>query len=79
MTFAWVEVETAWVLTVKEAELAPAGIVIVDGGTTLETLEMRVIAIPPAAAGPLRVTVPMLELPPRTAGGSRATLTNPAG
>ena len=66
-------------VTVKEAELAPAGIVIVDGGTTLETLEMRVIAIPPAGAGPLRVTVPVLGLPPRTEAGSRATLTNPAG
>lgn len=60
MIVALVLAVTATVVTVNVAELAPAATV-TDAGTvaTAVLLEVREIETPPAAAGELRVTVPV--------------------
>jgi hypothetical protein len=65
-----VEAETALVLTVNVALVAPAAIVTLDGtlATTVLLLESATCA-PPAGAGPLSVTVPVEEFPPVTLVG----------
>jgi hypothetical protein len=65
---------TAWVAAPKVAEVPPAGTVMVFG--TLATLGLslaRATSSPLPGAGPLRVTVPVLELPGATALGSKAS------
>src|SRR5438128_1625051 len=65
-----VEVVTALVVTVKEALVAPAAIVTLDGvrATLVLLLESATVA-PPAGAAALRVTVPVEEFPPVTLVG----------
>jgi hypothetical protein len=60
---------TARVVTVNVPEVAPATTVTVPGTVALAALELSVIAIPPVGAGPLRVTVPVEEVPPVTVAG----------
>jgi len=69
-----VDTATALVLTVKEALVAPAATVTLEGPlvTAILLLE-RAIGAPPAGAGPLSVTVPVEEFPPVTVVGFRAT------
>ena len=55
--------------TVKLAEDAPAAILTVEGTVALETLEDKVIDMPPVGAGPLRLTVPTEGVPPTTIAG----------
>jgi len=57
------------VLTVNVAEVLPAGIVTEAGIDAAERLLERAIFKPPAGAGPLKVTVPVDDLPPTTLVG----------
>jgi len=65
-----VEKRTVDVFTVNVALLVPAATVTLEGtlATPVLLLESMTWA-PPAGAGPLRVTVPVDELPPVTLGG----------
>lgn len=69
----FVEDVTVFVVTVKVAVVAPAATVTFAGTVATEVLLLeRVTAMPPAGAGPLRVTVPVDGLPPCTLVGLRA-------
>ena len=58
---------TCVVMTIKLAELAPAGTRTLARTFAMEGLLLvRLTATPPIGAGPLRVTVPVEELPPLT-------------
>ena len=69
-----VEAETALVLTVNVALVAPAATVTLAGtrATVVLLLESATCA-PPAGAGPLNVTVPVDEFPPVTLVGFNAS------
>ncbi len=69
-----VDAATALVLTVNVALVAPAATATVDGtwATVVLLLESATVA-PPAGAAPLRVTVPVEELPPTTLVGFSAS------
>jgi hypothetical protein len=69
---AMVEVAMATVVTVKVAVFAPAAITTVVGTTALTLLEVSATDAPPVGAGPLRVTVPVEEVPPFTVVGAKA-------
>jgi hypothetical protein len=67
-----VVVDTAVVVTVKLALVAPAGTVTLDGTVaTFVLLLDRLTTAPPLGAGPLNVTVPVEEFPPVTLDGLR--------
>ena len=69
-----VEVATAVVVTVKVPEVAPAATVTLAGTVATDVLLLeRVTTAPPVGAGPLRVTVPVEEVPPVTLVGFRVT------
>ena len=53
-------------VAVKWAEVVPAGTVIVAGSVTEASDDLREIATPPDPAFSVRVTVPVVELPPTT-------------
>ncbi len=61
------------VLTVKFAELAFAGMVVVDGTCAAATLLLRFTTTPPAGAAPVNVTVPLLDCPPMADAGVTTT------
>jgi len=65
-----VDAETALVVTVNAALVAPAAIVTLAGtlATVVLLLESATCA-PPAGAGPLSVTIPVDEFPPTTIVG----------
>jgi hypothetical protein len=70
-----VVLETARVETVKFALVAPAGTVTLLGTVaTLVLLLLRFTTNPPDGAGAVRVTVPVLLLPPTTLVGFRLRL-----
>lgn len=60
---------TAIVVSLNVAELAPAAMVTLAGGEAIYPLDERVTATPPAGASPLRVTVPVGEVPAITGEG----------
>ena len=60
---------TTLVLIVNVALVAPAATVTLPGTVAAELSLDSVTCAPPAGAGPLRVTVPVAELPPMTIGG----------
>ena len=74
-----VAADTAVVLTVKVAELAPAGTVTVTGKVAVALLEERLTTMPPVPAAPVKVTVPVEELPPVTDAGETTTLNTVGG
>jgi hypothetical protein len=76
---AGVEADTAVVFTVNVAVVAPAATVTLVGTVALVTLEAKLTAVPPEAAGPDRVTVPVDVLPPATVVGLSETLTSVGG
>jgi len=51
------------------AELLPAGTVTNPGTIAVELLLARETFTPPCPAAPVRVTVPVVEVPPTTVGG----------
>ena len=66
---AEVEMRTKDVLTVKVALVAPAGTVTLEGTLAAPLSLERKTWAPPAGAGPVRVTVPMEDWPPKTFAG----------
>src|SRR4029077_7973378 len=65
---------TAFVCTVKFAELTPATTVTLAGTVATAVLPLaRLIRTPPAGAGPFSFTVPCDEAPPLTLFGSKLT------
>ncbi len=65
---------TGLVLTVKVAVVAFAATVTLEGTVAAAVLLLlRVTTAPPLGAGPLKVTVPVDELPPVTVSGLRLT------
>jgi hypothetical protein len=64
---------TEVVVTVKVALVAPATTVTLAGTVALVALEVRVTTEPPVGAGPLRVTVPVDDVPPTTDVGETET------
>ena len=61
-------------LTVNVALLAPAATVTLAGTVTTDVLLERFTTAPPPGAGPLRVTVPVEEVPPVTLVGLSMTV-----
>lgn len=72
-------VVTAVVVTVKVAEVAPAGIVTETGTVAPLMLEVKVTVMPPAGAGAFRVAVPVEEVPPTTLAGESVMLESASG
>jgi hypothetical protein len=69
-----VELATELVVTEKVAVVAPAETVTLEGTCAAAVLLLdRVTVAPPAGAAPLKVTVPVAELPPFTVAGLTAT------
>jgi hypothetical protein len=64
---------TAVVLAVNVAVDAPARTVTVAGTVADESLDVRLTVVPAVGAGPVRVTVPVEEVPPVTVAGFRLT------
>jgi hypothetical protein len=72
--------DTGLVLTVKLALVVPAGTVTLDGTeATAGLLLESVTTAPPADAGPLKLTMPDAEVPPRTQLGETASEERVAG
>lgn len=67
-------VATAVVVTVNVAVVDPAATTTEDGTDADVALEERVTVVPPVGAAPVRVTVPVEEVPPVTDVGLTATL-----
>ena len=74
-----VETDTADVVTLKLAELAPAATVTLVGVTALVLLEDKLTTSPPLGAGPLSVTVPVDKVPPVTDAGDTDKLVGTGG
>jgi hypothetical protein len=70
---------TVLVVILNVATDSPAATVTVCGTVALWVLMDKAIDAPPVGAGPLRVTVPVADVPPNTVGGATATLTRVAG
>ena len=72
---AGVDAETAEVVILKFAEVAPAGTITLGGGTALVLFDAKFTTSPPVGAGPLSVTVPVEDVPPTTEAGATVRLT----
>ena len=71
-----VAADTALVETVKFTVVAPAGTVTLAATVAaVVLLDFSVTTAPPAGAGPLRVIVPVLEVPPLTDVGFSTNVT----
>jgi hypothetical protein len=72
--------DTGLVLTGKFAVVAPAGTVTLEGTVaTVGLLLESVTTAPPAGAGPLKLTMPVADVPPRTQLGETANEERVAG
>jgi len=69
--FAVVDASTPTVVIVNVAELDPAGTVTDVGVVALALSDARATVMPPVPAAPLKVTVPIVETPPRTEESER--------
>ena len=70
--------ETGLVVTLKLADVAPAGTMMLAGTVaTFVLLLTRLITAPPEGAGTLRVTVPVEAKPPLTLVGLRVIALSP--
>lgn len=78
MIFAETAAVTGDVVTANAAEAEPAGTVTEAGTAALLLLELRVTTNPPVGAGPVRVTVPLEDVPPVTVDGVSESAFNPA-
>ena len=76
---AVVTTETVVVLIVKVAEVAPAAIVTVAGSVALVELDESVTDSPPGPAGPVKVSVPVEEVPPANELGASVSVESVAG
>jgi hypothetical protein len=74
-----VVVVTELVVTAKDALLALPGTVTVAGVCAATLLSERLTTKPPLGAGPLKVTVPLEEVPPTTLVGFRLNIESPGG
>jgi hypothetical protein len=70
---------TGMVVTVNVAVVEPAGTVTLAGVVALALLSESVTTAPPAGAKPVKVTVPVEDVPPVTAVGLMATEVSAAG
>jgi hypothetical protein len=70
---------TATVVTVNVAVVDPAATVTLAGVVEEALLSDKVTSVPPVGAAPVRVTVPVEELPPVTLAGLMATLASAGG
>ena len=70
---------TGVVVIVKVADVVPAGTTTVGGAEALVELELNVTEAPPVGAMPLRVIVPVEELPPTTDVGDTERAETVAG
>jgi hypothetical protein len=78
--FTRVYADTGFVLTEKLAVIAPAGTITLDGTVaTAGLLLASVTTAPPAGAGPLKLTMPVAEVPPFTQLGEIASEERVAG
>jgi hypothetical protein len=68
-----VEMRTKDVLTVKVTLVAPAGTITLEGTLAAPLLLERKTCAPPAGAGPVRVTVPVEDWPPKTFAGFKVS------
>ena len=69
---------TARVAIVNAVEVVPAGTTTAAGTTALVLDELMLTAVPFAGAGPVRVTVPVVEDPPATEAGDTEMLASVA-
>lgn len=76
---ALVTAETAAVVTVKVAVVAPEATVTDAGAVAFELFELRLTTKPPAGAGPFRATVPVEAAPPIKELGASDRPDNVAG
>jgi len=79
VTVATFRTETGEVVATKSTLSCPSGIVTVAGTRTSGVLLVTRTVLPPLGAGPLSVTVPVVELPPATRFGLRVTEITPRG
>jgi hypothetical protein len=70
---------TAVVVTVKVFEVAPFGTVTLAGTVADELLDAKVTTVPVDPAGPVKVTVPVEDFPPKTVEGASITLSSVEG
>lgn len=76
---AVVAVPTAVVLAVNVAVVAPEVTVTEPGTTTAGLFDDKVTVVPPVAALPVRVTVPVVDPPPSSEEGEKDTASTIAG
>ncbi len=79
VTVATIDAPVTLVLTVKVAEVFPAGMETDAGTVAAELLLLSLTTIPPFEAGPLKVAVPVDEAPPVSESGLRLIESNPGG
>ena len=76
---AVVFVDTAFVVIVKVADWVPAAMMTEPGTVAFAEVELNGMDSPPVGAFPLRVAVPVDEVPPVTVAGLTDTLDRVAG
>ncbi len=70
---------TMFVETVKDAVMAPAGIVTLLPTIALRLDDAKETVLPPAGAGPEMINVPVVDVPPTTGDVDQVTCTGIGG